>query len=135
MPPAGHRKPAHSHKHSFSGHLDSQWRAFQVSLFKPPPTEVLEGGAAASGSRQSSEGSQEPFLTMQDLQPSKETNEWLMVGLTLLPKISWWVGRVGDSGDGAYVGACVMRRNGCHRISCIVPGRDAHKWHREATEP
>ncbi|KAL4427343.1 hypothetical protein ABPG77_003252 [Micractinium sp. CCAP 211/92] len=86
-----------SHKHSFSGQIDSQWRAFQVAMFKPAPAVILEGPAASAagdsvGDSQRSGRStleNEPFLTIEDVRPSAATNEWLLVGTQLLPKVSW----------------------------------------------
>lgn len=84
------------HKHSFSSQLDSQWHAFQIAFFKPPPSgDALLGGCegggvqAVQGERGSTTQDAEPFLTMQDLQPSKSTSEWIVVGITLLPKLAW----------------------------------------------
>ena len=103
LPPAGSSRSKTVHKHSLSGQLDHQWHAFQVAMFKPPDAALLEngGGGEAEGagggnSSRSSSQTVEPFLAaaVKDLQPSKKTAEWLMVGLTLLPKISWWVLRM-----------------------------------------
>lgn len=56
---------------------------------------LLHGGGLQE--RQGSTLDAEPFLTMKDVQPSEATREWLMVGLTLQPKLAWWVHTV-DSG-------------------------------------
>ncbi|KAL4440260.1 hypothetical protein ABPG75_003261 [Micractinium tetrahymenae] len=66
-------------------------------MFKPAPVVILEGTAAsaagdsAGGSQRSGRSSleNEPFLTIEDVKPSAATNEWLMVGTQLLPKVSW----------------------------------------------
>ncbi|EFN52920.1 hypothetical protein CHLNCDRAFT_138505 [Chlorella variabilis] len=85
--PHGHHHAIH--KHSFSGQLDSRLHAFQVAFFKPPPSSdvLLHGGGLQE--RQGSTLDAEPFLTMKDVQPSEATREWLMVGLTLQPKLAW----------------------------------------------
>jgi hypothetical protein len=76
------------HKHSFSSQLDNQVHAFQVAFFKQPPVaEELLTCAPAVG-RNSTMG-MEPLLTMEDLQLSRKTSEWLVVGLVLLPKLAW----------------------------------------------
>ncbi|KAI3431554.1 hypothetical protein D9Q98_004603 [Chlorella vulgaris] len=94
LPALGHHRAVH--KHSFSSQLDSQWHAFQIAFFKPPPSgNALLGGCegggvqAVQGERGSTTQDAEPFLTMQDLQPSKSTSEWIVVGITLLPKLAW----------------------------------------------
>ena len=116
LPPAGSSHGKTVHKHSLSGQLDTQWHAFQVAMFKPPEASLLENGGGGggaegeggAGSSRSSSQTSEPFLAaVKDLQPSKKTSEWLMVGLTLLPKISWWVGAgngVGGRRDRAVEG-------------------------------
>ena len=58
-------------------------------MFNPPDEAALLEGGAVPGRDTSSSQTSEPFLTMHDLQPSKQTGEWLMVGITLLPKVSW----------------------------------------------
>lgn len=78
------------HKHSISGQIHSHLHAFDV-FFKPPPDGgvLLDGnsnGVEARGTTRSSEGS-EAFLLA--VQPSKATSEWLLVGVTLLPKLAW----------------------------------------------
>ncbi|KAI7837872.1 hypothetical protein COHA_008359 [Chlorella ohadii] len=78
--------------------FDNAVHTFQVALFKPPDPAALEGGQPRTGrlggagdgsSSGGSSQSDEPFFTVQDVLPSKATSEWLVVGLTLLPKISW----------------------------------------------
>lgn len=98
--PAGSTRPQHTHKHSFSQQMDNAVHAFQVALFKPAPDAALlmQGGLGAGGggasAGTSSTQEDEPFLqdlrlTMESLRPDTSTSEWLLVGLTLLPKISW----------------------------------------------
>lgn len=69
----------------------------QVALFKPAPApaELLAGApGGGSGRGSSTQEEDEPFLsdlrhTMEALAPDRGTSEWLVVGLTLIPKISW----------------------------------------------
>ncbi|PSC67659.1 methyltransferase type 11 isoform A [Micractinium conductrix] len=57
-------------------------------MLKPAPAvEALETGRSGRTSGTTDEG--EPFLTMEDLRPSAATSQWLVVGITLLPKVSW----------------------------------------------
>lgn len=78
----------HQHPTTAPPQLDTQWRAFQVAMLKPAPAvEALETGRSGRTSGTTDEG--EPFLTMEDLRPSAATSQWLVVGITLLPKVSW----------------------------------------------
>lgn len=93
LPSPKHHHHHASHKHTFSGQIHSNLHAFDVFFKSPPDASVLLDGGShgveARGTAGISEGSEAHFLTIHDLQPSNETSEWLVVGITLLPKLAW----------------------------------------------
>lgn len=94
---SGRSHGAHTHKRSFSFQVQNQMQTFQVALQFKPAADVAalaaghagSGGGRGSGRSSCSTQEDEPFLSLHDLQPSKRTSEWVSVGITLLPKISW----------------------------------------------
>lgn len=82
-------KPVRTARHTLPAQLCLTQSRIQVALFKPPDPAALEsgqprtgrlggdgGGTPSAGSSQSDE----PFLTVQDVMPSKATAEWWVVG-------------------------------------------------------